>query len=96
MFSASDSVGGETRIVWACGGELGTPCAGGGDDGLAGGLSCPTEIAGWGKPLTSELTAEPKQTVDLDTSEPNRFFLIWITSVEPGEPAEIFDVRLLG
>jgi serine/threonine-protein kinase len=58
--------------------------------------TAPTDIAGWGKPLTSELTAEPKQTVDLDTSEPNRFFLIWITSVEPGEPAEIFDVRLLG
>ncbi len=58
--------------------------------------SPPTDIAGWGDPLTSELTAESKQVVDLDTSEPNRFFLIWITSVEAGEPAEIFDVRLLG
>ena len=58
--------------------------------------SPPTDIAGWGDPLTSELTAEPKQVVDLDTSEPNRFFLIWITSVEDGTPAEIFDVRLLG
>ncbi len=55
----------------------------------------PTELAGWGKPLTGELTAEPKQVVDLDTSEPNRYFLIWITSVEPGVAAEIFDVRLL-
>jgi eukaryotic-like serine/threonine-protein kinase len=55
----------------------------------------PTEIDGWGDPLTSELTAESKMTVDLDTSEPNRYFLIWITSVEDGQPAEIFDVRLL-
>ncbi len=57
--------------------------------------SPPSEIAGWGAPLTSELTAEPKQTVDLDTSEPNRYFLIWITGVEDGTAAEIFDVRLL-
>ena len=58
--------------------------------------SPPTEIAGWGRPLASELTAEPKQTVDLDTSEPNRYFLIWITGVEDGTPAEIADIRLLG
>ena len=57
--------------------------------------SPPTEIAGWGSPLTSELTAEDKMTVDLDTSEPNRYFLIWITGVEDGTPAEIADIRLL-
>jgi serine/threonine-protein kinase len=58
--------------------------------------SPPTEIAGWGSPLTGELTAEDKrQVIDLDTSEPNRFFLIWITSVEDDTPAEIFDIRLL-
>jgi len=57
--------------------------------------SPPTEIAGWGDPLTSELSAEKKMVVDLDTSEPNRYFLIWITGVEPDTPAEIFDVRLL-
>jgi len=55
----------------------------------------PADLAGWGDPLTSELTAERKQTVDLDTSEPNRYFLIWITNVEDGVPAEIYDVRLL-
>jgi len=58
-------------------------------------MSPPTEIAGWGSPLTSELTAEDKMTVDLDTSEPNRYFLIWITGVEDGTPAEIADIRLL-
>jgi serine/threonine-protein kinase len=58
--------------------------------------SPPTEIAGWGSPLTSELTAEGnRQIIDLDTSEPNRYFLVWITSVEDGTPAEIFDIRLL-
>ncbi|MCB0876134.1 MAG: serine/threonine protein kinase [Solirubrobacterales bacterium] len=57
--------------------------------------TAPTEIDGWGSPLTSELTAEPKMVVDLDTSSPNRFFLIWSTSVEDGTPAEINDIRLL-
>jgi serine/threonine-protein kinase len=57
--------------------------------------TAPSEIEGWGDPLTGEITAEKKQVVDLNTSEPNRFFLIWITSVEPGVPAEIYDIRLL-
>ncbi len=57
--------------------------------------SPPTEIEGWGDPLTGDLTAEPKQTIDLDTSEPNRYFLIWITSVEDGTAAEVFDVQLI-
>ena len=64
--------------------------------------TAPTEIEGWGDPLTGELTAKDgKQVIDLDTSEPNRYFLIWITSIptdssEPeGNAAEIADVRLL-
>jgi serine/threonine-protein kinase len=58
--------------------------------------SAPTDLAGWGEPLTGELTAEDKrQVIDLNTSEPNRFFLIWITAVEDGTPAEIADIRLL-
>ena len=32
--------------------------------------------------------------IDLNTSEPNRYFLIWITSIDSGA-AEISDVRLL-
>jgi len=66
----------------------------------------PTDIEGWGEPLTSTLTAKDgKQIVDLNTSEPNRFFLIWITSIPveggdtseetEGNAAEIFDIRLL-
>ena len=59
--------------------------------------SAPTEIDGWGDPLTGELIAEDgEQIVDLDTSEANRFFLIWITEVEAGTPAEILEIRLLG
>ena len=55
----------------------------------------PTEIAGWGDPLTGELTAKDgKQVIDLNTSEPNRYFLIWITNIDSGA-AEISDVRLL-
>jgi serine/threonine-protein kinase len=58
--------------------------------------SPPTEIAGWGSPLTTELIAEGnRQIIDLDTSEANRWFLVWITAVEDGTPAEIFDIRLL-
>ncbi len=59
--------------------------------------TAPTEIEGWGEPLTGEITAEEgkKQVVDLNTSEPNRYFLIWITSVEANVPAEIYDIRLL-
>jgi serine/threonine-protein kinase len=57
--------------------------------------NAPTDLAGWGEPLTTELTAEKRQTVDLDTSEPNRYFLVWITGVEDAVPAEIFDIRLL-
>jgi hypothetical protein len=58
--------------------------------------SAPTDLAGWGEPLTGELTAEDKRQVsDLDTSEPNRIFLIWITAVEDDTPAEIADIRLL-
>jgi serine/threonine-protein kinase len=55
----------------------------------------PTEIDGWGDPLTGELTAKDgKQVIDLDTSEPNRYFLIWITNIDSGA-AEIADIRLL-
>jgi eukaryotic-like serine/threonine-protein kinase len=58
--------------------------------------SPPTEIDGWGDPLTGELTAKDgKQVIDLDTSEPNRYFLIWITNIDSGA-AEIADIRLLG
>ncbi len=57
--------------------------------------TAPTEIAGWGDPLTGDLTAKDgKQVIDLNTSEPNRYFLIWITSIDSGT-AEIADVRLL-
>jgi serine/threonine-protein kinase len=55
----------------------------------------PTEIDGWGDPLTGDLTAKDgKQVIDLDTSEPNRYFLIWITNIDSGA-AEIADIRLL-
>ena len=57
--------------------------------------SPPTEIAGWGDPLTGELTAEGgRQVIDLNTSEPNRYFLIWITGIDSGA-AEISEVSLL-
>jgi serine/threonine-protein kinase len=67
--------------------------------------SPPADIEGWGDPLTGELTAKDgKQVVDLNTSEPNRYFLIWITSIpvegttttdSEGAAAQISDIRLL-
>lgn len=58
--------------------------------------TAPTDLQGWGEPLTSEITADQKhQVVDLNTSNPNRYFLIWITTIPPGNYAEIFDIRLL-
>jgi serine/threonine-protein kinase len=57
----------------------------------------PTELSGWGSPLTGELTADERSvTADLNATTENRFFLVWITSLPAGSAAEIFDAELVG
>ncbi len=64
--------------------------------------SPPEAIEDWGKPLAGPLTIEEReQTIQLNATSSNRFFLVWITelSAAPGGDGgfrvEISDLRLL-
>jgi hypothetical protein len=62
----------------------------------------PAELSGWGNPLAGPVTIESKEeAIALRATSPNRYFLLWITSLAPAldDPGrfrvEISDARLL-
>ena len=65
--------------------------------------SAPETIEEWGEPIGGPVTIETnEQTIELDASAANRYYLLWITSLAPapdGEDdfrVELSDLRLLG
>ena len=63
--------------------------------------SPPEELSGWGEPLAGPLTVDSdEQTIELDATEPNRWYLLWVTELAPaadgdGFRVEVSDVRLI-
>jgi serine/threonine-protein kinase len=62
----------------------------------------PADLSGWGTPLGGPITIEDnEETIALDSTAANRYFLIWIVGLAPapseddGFRVEISDVRLL-
>ena len=56
-----------------------------------------SETGAWGDPLAQGLSVErEEETFELNATSKNRFFLIWITEVQAGSPAEIFEAELRG
>jgi tRNA A-37 threonylcarbamoyl transferase component Bud32 len=58
----------------------------------------PTSLEGWGSPIGEAPNMSTDQTVELTATDPSRFYLIWITTLAPGESGgynvAISDVRL--
>jgi len=59
----------------------------------------PDDLAGWGEPIANFSDAETNETVTLDATDENQFFLVWITELagEAGSfTVEINEVALTG
>jgi eukaryotic-like serine/threonine-protein kinase len=57
----------------------------------------PEDLEGWGEPLSQSVTVEEEQTIQLNSTSENRFYLILITTlaeIEDGSGARINDVAL--
>jgi eukaryotic-like serine/threonine-protein kinase len=57
----------------------------------------PEDLEGWGEPLSQPVTVEEEQTIQLNSTSENRFYLILITTlaeIEDGSGARINDVSL--
>jgi eukaryotic-like serine/threonine-protein kinase len=57
----------------------------------------PEDLEGWGEPLSQSVTVEEEQTIQLNSTSENRFYLILITTlaeIEDGSGARINDVSL--
>jgi tRNA A-37 threonylcarbamoyl transferase component Bud32 len=59
----------------------------------------PEDLEGWGDPLSDPVKVDDDQSIALNSTAENRFYLIWITTladVEGGFAAEIAEVSLSG
>jgi eukaryotic-like serine/threonine-protein kinase len=56
----------------------------------------PDEIEGWGQPVAEISEAEEEETVALELTAPERYYLVWITDLGGNENVEISDARLRG
>jgi serine/threonine-protein kinase len=45
----------------------------------------PTTLEGWGSPIGEARDVNTEQTVELTATNPSRYYLIWITTLAPGE-----------
>jgi eukaryotic-like serine/threonine-protein kinase len=61
----------------------------------------PSELSGWGEPVGETTDAASTEEIDLDVTEPSRYFLLWFTKASEARDQagryqiEISDIRLL-
>jgi serine/threonine protein kinase len=56
----------------------------------------PEELAGWNEPVATISEAEEDETISLDLTAAERYYLIWINDLGDNESVEISDARLRG
>ena len=56
----------------------------------------PEELTGWGDPVGTISDGEEEETVPLELTDSERFYLLWITDLGDNESVQISDIRLRG